>query len=244
MYKILIAFPLLIVVAACSQSAPNTDNSPILAGTDAWEAALNERDIETLVSLYTDDARVLPPNGKASSGIAAVRSVFGGMLDAGLIGEIRSLEAKVSGDIGYNVGIYILETEGGMVDQGKFIETWQRGADGKWRISNDIFNSDLPAAAESHEPVARMMILHEVGDAATWLAAWRGDNNRHQDFAKHGAGHVHVLQNPEKPNQTGLFVSLDDPDVFDAWLQSKEGQAAAAADTVKSDTITVLMEVR
>jgi len=34
---------------------------------------------------------------------------------------------------------------GTQADAGKFIEVWSRQPDGSWLISDDIFNSDLPA---------------------------------------------------------------------------------------------------
>ena len=37
--------------------------------------------------------------------------------------------------------------DGELADRGKFIEIW-RLVDGEWKITNDIFNSDLPAQAD------------------------------------------------------------------------------------------------
>jgi ketosteroid isomerase-like protein len=32
-------------------------------------------------------------------------------------------------------------------DRGKFLEVWKKQADGKWKCTMDIWNSDLPASA-------------------------------------------------------------------------------------------------
>jgi hypothetical protein len=61
-----------------------------------------------------------------------------------------------------------------VVDTGKFIEIFHRGDDGEWRVTNDIWNSDM--------------------------------------------------------------------DALNAMLESKEGQAAAAEDGVRMDTLQVLTE--
>jgi ketosteroid isomerase-like protein len=34
-----------------------------------------------------------------------------------------------------------------VADHGKFVEVWKKQADGKWKVVEDIFNSDVPMAA-------------------------------------------------------------------------------------------------
>ncbi len=131
------------LLTSCSASNGSDDGSEIAAMSDKWEAALNAGDAETLLSMYTDDARVMPPNAPISRGSQAVKDAFGGMIDAGLGGTLTSIETRAAGDIGYNIGTYELVAGDETVDRGKFIETWRRTADG-WKISNDIWNSDLP----------------------------------------------------------------------------------------------------
>ena len=155
MKKLITALPLLLMIVGCNQAPMSTDPSVLTSKTEAWEAALNAKDIDALVALYTSDARILPPNAEMESGGAAIAVVFGGMIDAGIGGELTSIEARVSGDVGYDVGTYTLRLDGEVIDTGKFIETFVRGDDGEWRITNDIWNSDNPPAApmEEDEPM-------------------------------------------------------------------------------------------
>lgn len=241
MKRLLSLFPLFLILAACSQSAPSADPSVIESRSDAWEAALNTRDIDALVALYTNDARLLPPNGELSRGSDAVRAQFGTMIDAGLGGELTSIEVRVSGDIAHNVGTYTLRAGDELADVGKFIETWQRGDDGQWRIANDIWNSDGKMQA-GDMPKTHIMISHEVDDAEHWLAAWRGENSRHKLFKDNGAAHVHTFRSAADPNLTGLVVAVKDMGMLQAMLESEEGMAAAAEDGVRRDTIKVLTE--
>lgn len=231
-----------LLAAACTQNQPPADPSVITSRADAWDAALTARDTDALVALYTADARVMPPNEKMSRGTEAVRAAFGAMIDAGISGELTTIEANVSGDVGYRVGSYQLMADGGVVDTGKFVETWRRGEDGVWRIANDIWNSDgqpgVAAGDRSH-----IVILHEVEDFDRWIAAWRGDNSRHQLFEANGAAHVHTMQNQDSPNEIGLIISATDADALFEMIESDEGMAAAAEDGVVSDTIVVLTEV-
>jgi uncharacterized protein (TIGR02246 family) len=243
MNKLIPLLPLLLVVTACSQGPVPADTSVITSRSDAWEAALNAADTDAIVDFYTSDARLLPPNGEMTSGKDAVRAVFGGMIEAGIGGDLTSIDAVVVGDIGYNVGTYTLTSGDALVDRGKFIETWSRGSDGQWRIANDIWNSDLPLATSETEPhSAHVMILHEVENAEHWLAAWRGEDSRHKLFRDNGAAHVHTFQNAADPNLTGLVIAINDMAAFEAMLASEEGQAAAAEDGVKMDTMIIMSE--
>lgn len=230
------------VVTACSQAPQSADPSVITSRSDTWEAALNAKDVDALVELYTTDARLMPPNNEAMSGHDAVRSMFGGMIDAGMSGELTTVEAMVSGDIGYRVGIYQLQSDNEVADTGKFMETWRRDKDGQWRIVNDIWNSD--GAMQADMPMTHLMIMHEVDDAEKWLAAWRGEDSRHKLFAENGAAHVHTFRSADNPNLTGLVIAVNDMDALNAMLTSEAGMAAAAADGVRRDTMTVLGEAK
>jgi len=243
MKRLLTVLPALLLVAACNQASQPVDPSVISSRSEAWEAALNAKDIDALVELYTTDARVLPPNRKMSSGHDAVRAEFGAMIDAGLGGELTSIEAMVSGDLGYNVGIYTLRAGDDVVDTGKYMETWRRGDDGQWRMANDIWNSDRAVVAAAEGPMTHLMIMHEVDDAEKWKAAWRGEDSRHQLFAENGAKHVHTFQSADNPGLTGLVIAVNDMDALNAMLGSEEGMAAAAEDGVKAATMSVLTEV-
>ncbi len=247
MKKILVLVPFLLTIVACGQDAPAADPSVITSRSEIWETALNAGDIETLVANYTSDARILAPNEEAATGTEAVRAAFGSMIDAGLNGNLTSMDAAVSGDIGYNVGNYTLTAGGEVVDTGKYLETWQRGADGQWRISNDIWNSDMPAAPAARPmgggpPKTHLMITHEVDDAERWLAAWRGEDSRQDLFKANGAKHVHTFRNADNPNLMGLIIAVNDLDALNAMLGSEEGIAAAAEDGVRQDTMTVLTQ--
>lgn len=231
------------VSGACSQQAPAVDSSLGSANSARWASLLETGDVEGIVDLYTEDARLMPPNGTIKMGHAAVREEFGAMIDAGITGELTSLESKAVGNVAYNLGTYHLRIGGETLDEGKWVETWQRGDDGVWRISNDIWNSDYPVMPAKSSPMTHMIGTHQVKDSAKWLAAWRGEDGRRKQFAANGAPHVHVMQSPDDPNLTGLVIGLSDPAAFEAWLNSEEGKAAAAEDTVDMSTLTLLVEV-
>ena len=229
--------------AGCSKSPAPSDPSELTARSDAWEAALNAKDIDALTELYTADARIMPPNGEISTGRDAVNAAFGSMIDAGLGGTTDIVEAQVSGDLGFIVGTYALSAGEDTVDTGKYTEIWKRGTDGQWRIASDIWNSNAPVQPpkRGHERT-HMLIVHEVEDGERWLSAWRGENSRHTLFEQNGAAHVHTMQDPENPNLTALVISVTDMEKLNAMLTSDEGVAAAAEDGVKADSMQVLLQ--
>jgi uncharacterized protein (TIGR02246 family) len=231
-------FPLALLVIALGACAPtgSQESAELAATADAWAEAYNAGDLEAVAALYTEDTRIMPPNGAMSRGREVVRAVFGGMADAGIKGDLQTVEAMVAGDMGYRVGTYSLTgPDGSQLDSGKFIETWKR-VDGEWLIANDIWNSDKPGP--------NMLITHQVADANRWLAAWQGPESRHGMFAEHGAPSVRVFQSVGDPNLTALLIGVTDMDAFQALLESPEGAAAKAEDGVRDPTIRVFTEVQ
>jgi len=243
MKRLISVLPLLLLIAACGQSAPSTDTAGIEAGSDAWEAALNAKDIDALVNMYSSDARLLPPDGEMTVGHDGVRAAFGAMIDAGQSGVTTIVEATVSGDVGYIVGTFTVDVDGKQLGTGKYIETWHRGVDGQWLIVNDIFNNDPRPRPKRHKmDMPHLMIMHEVDDADHWMAAWTGEDSRHKLFMDNGAARVHTYRSADNPNLTGLVIGVKDMDALNAMLSSEEGQAAAAEDGVRMDTIVRLTE--
>ena len=241
MRKTQILLPLFLMIAACSQHQ-GSDGPAFSSRSGEWQDAMNAKDADAIAALYTENARVMPPNGKAKTGRDAVRAEFGAMIDAGLTVELNSIETKSGGDVAYNVGTYVLTAGDTVVDEGKFIETWNRVADGEWLMANDIWNSDLPVAAGGGDGNTHMMVFHEVKDGNRWLEAWSGENSRRDQFKANGAAHVHTFRHAENPNLTGLVISVSDMDAMNAFLTSEEGAAAAEADGVDLDQTTFLME--
>ncbi len=243
-----------LIIASCNQSPPPGNPKIIEDLSTAWNEALNTKDLETLTMIYASDARIMPPNGAMMRGAEGIRATFGAMMDAGLTGETSIEEITMQDNIAYKIGTYKIMDGDTVVDNGKFIETWLRGDDGKWRISNDIWNSNNPAAAPQHSMQGKhrmhgegrrhqhVMIIHEVDDADRWLAAWRGEDGRRELFHANGAARVHTFQSANDPNLTGLVIAVKDKEALTDMLSSDEGRAAAKEDGVIADSMTVLTE--
>jgi len=236
MRNLVFAALLVVIVIGC---APPTaqESSEISALAGDWQAALNAGDLDALVAMYTADARLLPPNGEMGQGAEAVATSFSGMIDAGIQGELATIEAMAAGDLGHRIGTYKLNTgDGTLVDEGKYIEVWRK-VGGEWKIAADIWNSNLPAASQPSGTT--LVISHEVKDGDHWLAAWQGEDSRHAMFAEHGAPSVRTFQSAENPKHTGVVVEVTDMEAFEAFMSTPEAEAAKSEDGLIEGTLRV-----
>jgi len=240
MRNLVFAALLVVIVIGCAPPAAQ-ESSELGAAAEGWQTAFNAGDLDALVAMYTDDARVLPPNGEIGQGTEAVAASMGEFIDAGLGGELTTIEAVVAGDLGYRVGTFTLHTEDGTtVDQGKFIELWRK-VGGEWKITADMWSSNLPAAAQPSGTT--LVISHEVKDPAHWLAAWQGEDSRHALFAQHGAASVRTIQSPDDPNYAGLVVEVTDMEAFQAFMSTPEVETAKDEDGLVDGTMRVYQVV-
>jgi ketosteroid isomerase-like protein len=64
--------------------------------------------------------------------------------------KVTRVEVAKSGDMAYVSGTYdwvARDASGKQIkDTGKYLEVWEKQADGTWKCGADCWNSDLPAA--------------------------------------------------------------------------------------------------
>jgi uncharacterized protein (TIGR02246 family) len=141
----------------CLASAVDTKSAieKALRDLDAqWSAAAGANDLDKTVSFYSDDAIVMPPNAPSATTKETIRSAWKEMLTtpgAAISWKATKVEVAKSGDLACVSGAYeqtTIDASGKPVtDRGKYVEVWEKQADGKWKCSADIWNSDLPATA-------------------------------------------------------------------------------------------------
>jgi ketosteroid isomerase-like protein len=122
----------------------------------AWSKAAGSKDLDKTVFYYSDDATVLPPNAAAATTKETIRKIWQDMLATpGFVISWKAIKVEVakSGDLGFVSGTYeqtMNDTSGKPVtDKGKYVEVWEKKADGKWKCGTDTWNSDLPASASA-----------------------------------------------------------------------------------------------
>jgi uncharacterized protein (TIGR02246 family) len=123
---------------------------------DQWSKAAAAKDLDKTVSFYSDDAIVMPPNAPADTTKETIRKSWQDLLASpGLVISWKTTKVEVakSGDLACVSGTYevTMNVPSGkpINDRGKYVEVWEKQADGKWKCGMDIWNSDLPAPAPS-----------------------------------------------------------------------------------------------
>ena len=139
-------------LAAATVSGQGAKTDPVLTKLAAeFSAMATAGNAAKLATLYTSDAVFMPPNGAAVKGRANIQAWFQKEIDAGASNlKLSPFESRTSGDLAFEAGTYSIEmkpkTGKPVSDTGKYIVVFKKeGAD--WKISHDIFNSDLPPPA-------------------------------------------------------------------------------------------------
>ncbi len=157
--NLIIALSLLAVLNACNSPEQLPDKALVLKGIEASQLRFTEAvvqgNLDNIVSLHTDDATLVPPNGDLIMGTEGVKKHYGFLFGAGLKGiSFTTIETKAFGNTAYEIGKnrFTLQAEGNepRVDSAKYLIIWQLQADKTWKISRDIWNLQLPMIDTLH----------------------------------------------------------------------------------------------
>jgi ketosteroid isomerase-like protein len=110
-------------------------------------AATRNQDAAAKASVWTQNARVLPPGQEMITGRAAVQAFWQGGFDRGVYDlvlesvEITSLGEGIAYEIGRSL-TRVRTADGSSIDvPGKSLCIFRREGDGVWRADVDIFNA-------------------------------------------------------------------------------------------------------
>jgi uncharacterized protein (TIGR02246 family) len=111
---------------------------------EAW----NRGDVGGAMTVYTDDATILPPGAPRVSGRGPIQQFWQGVQDSGVRAvalQTDDLEVADSGDLACEIGTATLTVrpDGGTEQTmtAKFVVVWKRRGD-EWRWHTDIWNAD------------------------------------------------------------------------------------------------------
>ena len=111
-------------------------------------------DIDSVATVFAEDARQMPPNGAAIEGREAMRAFWKQAVSWGIWNfNLKTVSVIANGPIAVELGRYSLKfTPGpdvpsgmtGYEDTGNYVCYWRLSDDGKWRVVYDIANRDQP----------------------------------------------------------------------------------------------------
>lgn len=150
----------LLLFGACAPPAPTVDleaeTAALRAAADAYHAAASAKDIEKFVTFNANDVLLIPPNQASAQGTEGARSTvtaFTELPDFQIHFETPKVEVAASGDMGYtfaNAAFSFQGPDGSKVeDRVRDFHLWKKDA-GSWKVSVDIWNSELPLPGAPH----------------------------------------------------------------------------------------------
>ena len=154
-----------LLVAGCQQAATaglsDTDKAALKDKAQAVMKTINGRDFAGWAKDFTDDAEWLPPNAPMVKSRAAIEKyVAAGPTMSAL--TLTQVDVQGQGNLAYVRGDYTLNiavpgAPAPVSDKGKYLEIWRKQADGTWKSSTVIFNSDnpVPAPAPAAAPMKK-----------------------------------------------------------------------------------------
>lgn len=114
-------------------------------------ARTEERPLDAVLAVMTDDVLVLAPEVPLVEGKEASRDLWTGISSLpGYSLEFTPARAEIgaAADLGYTIGTYrmILPDSTGqlMATDGKYLTVWRRQDDGSWKMEVDMFNANGP----------------------------------------------------------------------------------------------------
>lgn len=152
------------LAAGCQPAPSEQDRAALMAVDREWSASI--KDLDKFMSFYAPDASVYPPGMPLVTGTGPIREAMAKMTSApGFALEFTPSKAEIaaSGDVAYTTGSYQANF-GGTAETGKYVTVWKKAADGQWKVSEDIFNTDTSGAP----PVSHALVVPssvKFGDA-------------------------------------------------------------------------------
>lgn len=149
---------LVAVAAACAPTpaAPvdtSADVAAINALADQEMAAFSAGDMEAIRSIFAEDVISMPPNEPAVNGHAGLDAWLTAMMEQVTVsGRYTSSDVIVSGDLAVHrfTGELTMTPKAGgdaMTETVKGVHVLRKQADGTWKITQDVWNTDQPAPA-------------------------------------------------------------------------------------------------
>ena len=122
------------------------------AAADGWLGSFNGGDVAGLVLMYSEDAKILPPDEPVITGPRSDRGILAGRYNAGPGAHRggRRWTSERLGEFWFREGAYtaISSRDEGEPRVGKFIELWKK-ENGNWLLYRQMWNRNAPLPASA-----------------------------------------------------------------------------------------------
>jgi ketosteroid isomerase-like protein len=145
----LLALSVGVGVSACAGKKDaefgTADQQAIRGATTTLETAFNAKEVDKILTLYTENSVFMPPNKPLLRGRPALKGFYDGLLNGGSK-DLKLTPSDVAGHgpLAYESGSYSM-MNGEVHDRGKFLFIF-RNMNGAWKIEYTSWSSDLPPA--------------------------------------------------------------------------------------------------
>jgi uncharacterized protein (TIGR02246 family) len=152
-FVVLVVAGVLLACTGCASAGSQTDvQSQILRLDAEWSRAAQDRDVDRVVSFWSDDATVFPPGSPSVAGKAAIREFVAKSFRTpgfSISWKTTTVAVSRSGDMAYTTGtnrVTFSLSDGRQVTvDGKAVAVWRREKDGLWKCVVDIWNDVSPS---------------------------------------------------------------------------------------------------
>jgi ketosteroid isomerase-like protein len=153
----------LLLLWARPGSAQTSENeaarAALLRADNEWAGlAASSKDVDRIVSFWTDDAAIYPPREAPLIGKAAIRSYVAESLNIpGFSITWKPSQAVVAaaGDLGYTTGTNAFtfpDAQGHLTTaHGRYLTVWRKSENGAWRCVVDFWNDAPPAPGSAQK---------------------------------------------------------------------------------------------
>lgn len=124
----------------------------IATAASAFSRAFEAGDPATMTAQYTDDATLIPPNGRLINGREAILAFWtpGNSEFKTLRHGLTTDRLEVTGDVAVEVGTWSqrgqLRDEEPTESAGRYLVVWRRQQDGSWKMQFDSWTRPFPPA--------------------------------------------------------------------------------------------------
>jgi uncharacterized protein (TIGR02246 family) len=138
------------ILSACTSPPGSSADAEAIRRINQQYIELHpEGEVDRLMTLYTDDALLMPPGSPPLEGLEEIRAHWSDFFDDWEVLEATSIidEVILSEDWAYARGHYsetlrAKDSDARVVDSGSFSGIWRRQRDGSWKIARDMWNAN------------------------------------------------------------------------------------------------------